>query len=159
MKSGKTGLVMAAMATVMLTASLALARPGGGPAGGPGGAGGPGYGPCGGGAGFAQLSPEKQAAYQKLAEAFYNKTAQTRAAVGVKRAELYAASVAQNPDTAKIDALSKEIGDLTGKLIAERTQFRIQVSKEIGVLPMGGGHGFGHGGAMGGPGAMGGGCQ
>ena len=58
-------------------------------------------------AGFAQLSPEKQAAYQKLAEAFYNKTAQTRAAVGVKRAELNAASVAQNPDTAKIEALSR----------------------------------------------------
>ena len=97
MKSGKMGLVMAAMATVMLTASLALARPGGGPAGGPGG---PGYGPCGGGAGVAQLSPEKQAAYQKLADAYYNKTAQTRAAVGVKRAELNAVAVAQNPDTA-----------------------------------------------------------
>ncbi|MGD9607938.1 MAG: periplasmic heavy metal sensor [Desulfovibrionaceae bacterium] len=156
MKSGKMGLVMAALATVMLTASLALARPGGGPAGGPGG---PGHGPCGGGAGFAQLSPEKQAAYQKLAEAYYNKTAQTRAAVGVKRAELNAVAVAQNPDTAKIESLSKEIGDLTGKLIAERTQFRIQVAKEIGVFPMGGGRGYGHGGFMGGPGAMGGGCQ
>jgi zinc resistance-associated protein len=59
------------------------------------------------GAGFAQLSPEKQAAYQKLAEAYYNKTAQTRAAVGVKRAELNAVAVAQNPDTAKIESLSQ----------------------------------------------------
>lgn len=155
MKSSKMGLVMAAMATVMLTASLALARPSGGPAGGPGY--GPGYGPCG-GAGLAQLSPEKQAAYQKLSEAFYNKTAQMRADIGVKRAELRAAAVAQNPDTAKIEALSKEIGDLMGKLLAERTQFRIQVSKEIGVFAMGGGRGYGphgpHGsrGFMGGPG-------
>jgi zinc resistance-associated protein len=153
MKSGKMGFALAAAATMMLTASLALAKPGG-PAG-------PGYGPCGGA--IAQLSPEKQEAYQKLSEAYYNKTAQMRAELGVKRAELNAVAVAPNPDAAKINALSKDVGDLMGKLVAERTQFRIQVAKEIGVSALGG-RGFGphHGSMGGGYGPMGGGlggCQ
>jgi zinc resistance-associated protein len=155
MKSKKMGLMLAAVATMMLTASLAMARQGGpaGP-GGPGGAGGPGYGPCGGA--YAQLSPEKQAALQKLQEAFFTKTVQLRADIGVKRAELNAVSVAATPDTAKIQALSKELGDLVGKLTAERVLFRAQVAKEIGPAGLaacpgfgpgfGRGHGYGHGG-------------
>lgn len=156
MRNGKLGMAMAALATVMLTASLALARPGGGPGSGPGGAGGPGYGPCGGGGAgmISQLPPEKQEAYKKLFEAYYNKTAQVRAAIGVKKAELNALAVSPNPDTAKIEALSKEIGDLHGKLVAERTEFRVQVSKEIGPLASGclgfGGRGMGGRGMMGG---------
>jgi zinc resistance-associated protein len=152
MKRSKMGIALAAFATMMLTASLALARPGG--------QGGDGVGPCG-GAGVSQLSPEKQAAFQKLQEAFFAKTVQLRADLGVKRAELNALSVATNPDTAKIQALSKEIGDLVGKLTAERTQFRIQVSKEIGPAGLAGcpgfGGGYGHGGGHmgGGRGMMG----
>jgi len=150
---------------MVLTASLALAGPGGAGRGSGAGVGGPcggqGYGP-----GVAQLSPEKQAAFQKLHEAFYTKTVQMRATLRIKWAELNAAAVAPTPDQGKIDALSKEIGDLEGKLLAERTQFRVQVTKEIGpeaAACLGGyghgrgsGHGgYGHGGGMGG-GMMGG---
>ena len=103
MKRMKTGFALAAVATMMFTASLALARPGA-----PGVPGGPGYGPCG-GAAYAQLAPEKQAALQKLSEAYFAKTAQLRADLGVKRAELNAASLTGNPDTAKIQALSKDL--------------------------------------------------
>ncbi|WP_428563414.1 MAG: periplasmic heavy metal sensor [Solidesulfovibrio sp. DCME] len=152
---GKTfGIVLAAMATVALTASLALARPGGGPGGGPGAGGCPGY-----GAGMmAKLTPEQQAAFTKLHDAFAAKTAQLRADLGVKRAELNALVVLQNTDQAKITALTKQIGDLEGQLLAEKTQFRIQVAKEIGPNVMGGGY---HRGMMGGgygP-CAGGGCQ
>jgi len=151
---GKTlGIAFAALATLALTTSLAMARPGGGP--GAGGCPGYGNGP------MAQLSPEKQAAFQKLHDAFAAKTAQLRADLGVKRAELNALAVAPTPDQAKIEALSKEIGGMIGKLMAERTEFRIQVTKEIGpgvMGGMGGGMGGYHRGGGAGP-CDGGGCQ
>ena len=56
----------------------------------------------------------------------------------MKRAELNAQVVAQTPDQTKIDALTKEIGDMQGKLLAERTAFRIQVNKEVGPIGWGG---------------------
>ncbi|EFL51734.1 putative zinc resistance-associated protein precursor [Solidesulfovibrio fructosivorans JJ]] len=141
MNGKKFGIILTALATLALSASLAMARPGG-----PAGVRGGGYGPAdcpGYGGGFmTQLTPEKQAAFQKLHDDYAAKTAQLRADLGVKRAELNALAVAQNPDQAKIDALTKEIGDMQGKLLAARTTFRIQVNKEIG--PMGwGGRGMG----------------
>jgi zinc resistance-associated protein len=150
----KVGIALAALATLALTASLALARPGGGPGNGPGAGGCP---------GMVQLTPEKQAAFQKLHDAFAAKTAQLRATLGVKMAELNALAVAPTPDQAKIEALAKEIGELKGKLLVERTQFRIQVDKEVGPGVMGGWGGHrggmrgGMGGGMGGCGGMG--CQ
>jgi len=147
MRTGKKILSLTAVAAMVLTASLALAGPGGqgkGPGAGFGG-------PC-----AAQLSPEKQAAFQKLHTDFYTKTVQMRADLQVKRAELNAVAVSPNPDQGKIDTLSKEIGDLNGKLLAERTRFRIQVAKEIGPEAaacfgggMGGGFGHGHRGGHG----------
>ena len=143
-------IVLSALAILALTSSLALAR--GGMGGGQGGQGGcPGM-----GGGWGQLSPEKQAAFQKLHDAFATKTAQLRADLGVKMAELNALSVAATPDQAKIDAVTKQIGDLQAKLLSERTQFRIQVSKEVGPGVAGGGC-PGMGGGMGG--YHGGGCQ
>lgn len=143
-------IVFSALAILALTSSLALAR--GGMGGGQGGQGGcPGM-----GGGWGQLSPEKQAAFQKLHDAFAAKTAQLRADLGVKMAELNALSVAATPDQAKIDAVTKQIGDLQAKLLSERTQFRIQVSKEVGAGVAGGGC-PGMGGGMGG--YHGGGCQ
>lgn len=130
----KLGIGLMALATLALTTSLALARPGGGPAGGAGTYGCPGYG----GGAMAQLSPEKQAAFQKLHDAYAAKTDQLRADLGVKRAQLNALAVASTPDQAKIDALTKEIGDMQGRLLAERTAFRIQVNKEVGPIAWGG---------------------
>ena len=144
------GIALAALATLALTSSLALARPGSGPGAGAG------YGPgdCPGyGAGaMARLTPEQQATFQKLHDAYAAKTAQLRADLGVKRAELNALAITQSPDQAKIADLTKQIGDIEGKLLAERTQFRIQVSKEVGPNVMGGYH---HRGMMGGNGCGG----
>ncbi|MHC1790942.1 periplasmic heavy metal sensor [Solidesulfovibrio sp.] len=147
---GKTmHIAIAALATLALTTSLALARPGGGMGGGQGGC--PGM-----GGGMGQLTPEKQAAFQKIHDAFTAKTAQLRADLGVKMAELNALTVAQTPDQAKIDAVTKQIGELQAKLLSERTQLRIQLVKEIGPGFGGGGCGGMGGGYHGG---MGGGCQ
>jgi zinc resistance-associated protein len=147
----KVGITLAALALLALTSSFAMARPGGGPGmmgGGPGAGGCPGYGQ----GAMAQLTPEKQAVFQKLHDAYAAKTAQLRASLGVKMAELNAASVAPTPDQGKIDALTKDIGELEGKLLNEKTQFRIQVAKEVGPGVMGGwgGHRGGMGGGMGG---------
>ena len=143
-------IVLSALAILALTSSLALAR--GGMGGGQGGQGGcPGM-----GGGWGQLSPEKQAAFQKIHDAFAAKTAQLRADLGVKMAELNALAVGATPDQAKIDAVTKQIGDLQAKLLAERTQVRIQVAKEVGPGVAGGGC-PGMGGGMGG--YHGGGCQ
>jgi zinc resistance-associated protein len=154
MKGKTLGIAVTALATLALTTSLAMARPGGGQ--GPGTGGCPGY-----GGGMAQLTPEKQAEFQKLHDAYAAKTAQLRADLGVKRAELNALAVAPNPDQAKINALTQEIGTMIGKLMAEKTAFHIQVTKEIGpgVMGMGGmgGMGYHHGGGAGPCG--GGGCQ
>lgn len=148
MNGKKFGIVLTALATLALSASLAMARPGG-PAGVRGGGNGPADCPGYGGGFMTQLTPEKQAAFQKLHDDYAAKTAQLRADLGVKRAELNALAVAQNPDQTKIDALTKEIGDMQGKLLSARTAFRIQVTKEIG--PMGyGPMGWGGRGGMGG---------
>ena len=153
MRSKMLRIALVALATVALTSSLALARHGDGMGGGQG----RGQGGCPGmGGGWGQLSPEKQAAFQKIHDAFAAKTAQLRADLGVKMAELNALSVAAAPDQAKIDAVTKQIGDLQGKLLSERTQFRIQVAKEVGAGVAGGGC-PGMGGGMGG--YHGGGCQ
>ncbi len=144
------GIAALALTTLMTTSSLALARNGDGK--GPGA----GYG-C---AGMVQLTPEQQAAFQKLHDAYATKTAQLRADLGVKMAELNAATVAANPDQGKIDALTKQIGEMEGKLLSERALFRQQVAKEVGPAAaagmggyhhrgMGGGMGMGMGGGMG----------
>lgn len=143
------GIAIAAMATIALTASLALARPGGGPGTGPRAGNGPADCPGYGAGMMAKMTPEQQAAFTKLHDAYAAKTAQMRADLGVKRAELNALVVTQNPDQAKIASLSKQIGDLQGQLLTERTQFRIQVAKEIGPNVMGGYHHRGMGGGMG----------
>ena len=154
MRSKMLRIALVALATVALTSSLALARHGDGMGGGQGG----GQGGCPGmGGGMAQLTPEKQAAFQKIHDAFAAKTAQMRAELGVKMAELNALAVAPTPDQAKIDALTKQIGDIKGKLLSERTQLRIQLAKEVGP-GFGGGCGGMMGGGMGG-GYHGGGCQ
>ena len=159
---GKTlRITLVALAALALTSSLAMARPGG-----QGGGMGAGQGDCPGyGGGMAQLTPEKQAAFQKIHDAFAAKTAQMRAELGVKMAELNTLAVAPTPDQGKIEALTKQIGELKGKLLAERTQFRIQVAKEVGPGFAGGCGGMG-GGMMGRGmgrgyhgGGMGGGCQ
>lgn len=137
------GIALAALATLALTSSLALARPGGGPGAGAG------YGPGDCPGAMARLTPEQQATFQKLHDAYAAKTAQLRADLGVKRAELNALAITQNPDQAKITDLTKQIGDIEGKLLAERTQFRIQVSKDVGANVMGG-YGYHHRGMMGG---------
>ena len=126
-------------ALLVLAASLpAMARGHGGP----GGYGGPGGCP----GGCTQLSPEQQAAYQKLVQEHVAKIAPVRAALQVKKAELNAVTIDPKADQSKIAGLAKEIGTLKGQLAEEGATFRAKLVKEFGPLGMGG---------CGGPGGMG----
>lgn len=127
-------------ALLVLAASLpAMAR---GHGGGPGGYGGPGGCP----GAMTQLSPEQQAAYQKLVQEHVAKIAPVRAALQVKKAELNAVTIDPKADQSKIAGLAKEIGTLKGQLAEEGATFRAKLVKEFGPLGMGG---------CGGPGGMG----
>ncbi|MDR3640701.1 MAG: periplasmic heavy metal sensor [Humidesulfovibrio sp.] len=107
-----------------------------------------GYGMMGGGgwgAGGYALSPEKQAAAQKIHSQHENATAQLRQQLFVKHAELDALLYGGSADERKIQSLTKEITDLSAKLFTDHVKLRQELIK-AGV-PVGGmGHGMGYGG-------------
>jgi hypothetical protein len=96
-----------------------------------------------------QLSPEQQAAYQKLVQEHVAKIAPIRAALQVKKAELGAVTIDPKADQAKIAGLAKEIGTLKGQMAEEGATFRVKLIKEFGPLAMGGCGGPGMGGGRG----------
>lgn len=93
----------------------------------------------------APISPEQQEKAEKIFSSYYEKMDSVRQALITKRAELDAQMSSPSPDKAKIESLSREIGELRGKMLAARTDLRAQLDKE--GLPMGYGHmspGYGH---------------
>lgn len=119
---------------------------------GPGMMGGPGMGMMGGN--MYGLTPEKQAAAQKLYADFYAKTATLRQQLNAKQYELNTLLYSPTQDEKKVQGLSKEIADLSAKLYEAQTAFQNQLAKE-GLPVMG--PGMMGPGMMGGPG-MGWGC-
>lgn len=128
--------------------------------GGPGG----GYGMMGGGAGYgyhhgwANMTPEQQAEFQKAHAEFMTETLAVRQKIAAKRAE-YATLMAQpTADNAKIKAVSDELVDLYAQLAKKRNEFAAKYPNAF-RFGRGFGHGF-HGGMMGGGfgGGFGGGC-
>ncbi len=152
-KTLKIGLV-AALA-IVISATTAFAWRGGGWGGCGGYGGGPGYGMMGYGMmggygpGAAQIAPEKQEAYQKLYQEYFDKTAQVRADLSAKQAELNALSYAPNADQAKVAELAKAVGELHAKLITEQSAFRTKAAKEIGNVTAAPGFCPGYGGRAG----------
>ena len=93
----------------------------------------------------APISPEQQEKAEKIFSSHYEKMDSVRQSLITKRAELDAQMSSPSPDKAKIESLSREIGELRGKMLAARTDLRAQLDKE--GLPMGYGHmgpGYGH---------------
>lgn len=101
----------------------------------------------------APLSQEQEDKAQQIFSSHYEKTEAIRQALITKRAELQAQMVSNSPDKAKIESLSREIGELRGKMLAARTELRTQLDKQglpMGGYGMGSGYGMGHSGyAMG----------
>lgn len=133
-----------AMVSVMAFSGLAQAR---GPMGG-----GPGFGgPM---AGGSALTQEQQVKAQKIYADQYAAMSSVRQEMITKQAELQVQMVSATPDAAKIEALSKEIGALRGKMLVARNDMRAKLTKE--GIPTGPGYGMRAGGMAGGRGGHGG---
>ena len=96
------------------------------------------------------LTPEQQTKMQSMHAEFLTATEATRQQLIMKRAELKAQMASSKPDTAKIEAISKELGVLEGKMRAECIKFNGQMSAEgLPCVGMGAGMGQGMGSGMG----------
>ena len=114
---------------------------------GPGMMGGQGMGMMGGN--MMGLTPEKQAAMQKIYSEHYTATAQLRQQIFAKQSELNAQLYGGATDDKKVQGLTKEIGDLNARLFEAQVNLKRQLTKE--GIPAMGGMGMG----MGGMGGMG----
>ncbi len=112
------------------------------------------------------MTPERQAVIEKMHEDYYAKTNAVRQQLISKQHELNAQIYSPTPDEKKIQALTKEISDLRGKMFEARVALKQQMAKEgfgggwgrgYGGWGHGGG-GWGHGGRGGCGGYSGGGC-
>lgn len=123
--------------TTLRTTSLALAAilvlgvAGVSQARGQGGwAGGPGY--------NAPISPEQEEKANRIFDSHYARMDSVRQTLITRQAELDAQMSSPTPDKAKIESLSREIGELRGKMLAARADLRAQLDKE--GLPTAYGH-------------------
>lgn len=131
-----------AVAAFLATSSLALAYP---PGGGPGGW-------------LAGVPQEKQEQVAKLFTEGRQKLYELESRKWTKQAELNALLASPKPEASKIEALAKEIGNLSSLVYQERVALQQRIAKETGInLPLAGGPGYGAGGC-GGPGYGGRGC-
>lgn len=78
----------------------------------------------------APLTPEQMESVKKMSEAFFEQTLPLRQALIVKKAELKAQMISPQPDTAKVIVLSREIGELRGKMKAARITLRVELEKQ-----------------------------
>lgn len=79
---------------------------------------------------YSDLSPAQREEANKIFKENYNQKDALRQELNSKRAELDAVMNSQNPDKAKIETLSREIGELRGKLLVNRVQVREQLQEK-----------------------------
>ena len=123
-----------ALALVMAVASFAVAGPGG--RGGMGNArggcgawsGGPGLGGL-----YAQLTPEKKAAVDKIFESYRGKFSEVRDAMRTKHAVLQAMVNGGQADEKKIGKVVSDMSALRDKMFDLRKSLRDDLSKELGI--------------------------
>lgn len=83
------------------------------------------------------LSPEKQAAAQKIYADFNTKTATMRQQLTAKQYDMNAQLYSATPDDKKVQALTKDISDLNAKLFEAQVALQNQLTKE-GIPAMSG---------------------
>lgn len=77
-----------------------------------------------------QLTPEQMEKARKIFTDNYAGMESTRQALAAKRAELAAQLDSPAPDRAKIESLSREIGELRGKMLSARAEVRANLARE-----------------------------
>ncbi|EFL49798.1 conserved hypothetical protein [Solidesulfovibrio fructosivorans JJ]] len=111
------------------------------------------------GYGYQNLTPEKQAAAQKIYGAYYSQTSGLRQQLVAKQYELNSLIYGGKADDKKVQALTAEVSQLRSKLYEAQVALQRQLAKED-IPFMGGWHGGGwHGGGMYGGGMYGGGMM
>jgi len=118
---------------VMSMAAFAFAGPGYGR----GNCGGNGYGMN---SAYSQLTPEKQAAVDKIVEKYSTKFSEIRTEMWTKHSTLQAMVNGGQADEKKIGKLTKEITDLRDKMQDTRQQMADALEKETGIVA---GNGYG----------------
>jgi len=118
-----------AIAALLAVSSLAMARPYGGPGG-----------------WLAGVPQEKQEQVARIYTEGRQKIYELESRKWARQAELNALLASDKPESSKIEALAKEIGNLSSMVYQERVALQQRILKETGVnLPMAGG-GYGPGG-------------
>lgn len=134
----RKNVTITALAAVLVLAMAAFAVAGPGYGRGNGGAcGGPGYGP---GNMYSQLTPEKQAAVEKIFDKYTVKFSELRDQMWTKRATLQAMVNGGNADEAKIGQLTADISNLRQQMWDTRDAMAAELEKETGITA---GNGFG----------------
>ncbi|MGK7335447.1 zinc resistance sensor/chaperone ZraP [Salmonella enterica] len=98
--------------------------------------------------GGSPLTTEQQATAQKIYDDYYTQTSALRQQLISKRYEYNALLTASSPDTAKINAVAKEMESLGQKLDEQRV--KRDVAMALAGIPRGAGMGYGGCGGYGG---------
>lgn len=77
-----------------------------------------------------QLTPQQRQQAERIFNENFSSMDQTRNELALKRDELNAELESSNPNRAKIESLSREIGELRGKMLNARLNARSQMLKE-----------------------------
>ncbi len=97
------------------------------------------------------LTPEKQAAVEKIVDKHHVKLVELREQIWAKQTELQALSRSGKAERSDIQSLIADISKLRSAMNAERDTMRAEIEKETGIKAFGRGyHGGGMGGGMGG---------
>ena len=131
----KKNLTISALAAVLVLAMAAFAVAG--PGYGRGGCGGPGFGQ---GNMYSQLTPEKQAAVEKIYDKYIPQFTELRNQMWTKHSTLQAMVNGGNADEAKIGKLTADISDLRQKMWDLRDAMSDELVAETGITA---GNGFG----------------
>lgn len=76
-----------------------------------------------------KITPEQREVVQKILEQNWNATSNTRQELSGKYKELDSQLRSENPDLSRIESLSREIGELRGKLLESRVKVRSELTK------------------------------
>lgn len=92
------------------------------------------------------LAPEQQAQLNSLNQKFFNETSNLRNSIWNKQNEMAQLLNGENPDTAKLQTLNKELSALKSQMADKRLAYRLETGKVAPQGAYGGGYGRGRGG-------------
>jgi zinc resistance-associated protein len=96
--------------------------------------------------GYPVATPEQQQKLNSLDQKFFNETSSLRNNIWNKQNEMTQLLNGENPDTAKLQTLQKELSTLKSQMAEKRLAYRLETRKVAPQGTYGGGYGRGRGG-------------